>query len=104
MISFYFFAKFAIILLMAIIQTDPESIEKVAFAIDKGAKDIYNDLQYMKSSVNSMQWDWNDSVRRKFDEDFASLTAQMNNFMQAAPETVAYLRKKAAQLREYQQM
>lgn len=82
------------------INTDPESLERVAFVINTATGEIAAAVQKMQSALSSAQW--NDNVRRKFDSDFADLVSNLKKFQSQAPQTVQYLKTKANQLKQYQ--
>lgn len=82
------------------INTDPESLERIASVINTATDEITAAVQKMQSALLSAQW--NDSVRRKFDSDFATLISDLKKFQSQAPQTVQYLKTKASQLKQYQ--
>ena len=82
------------------INTDPESLERIASVINTATGEITAAVQKMQSALLSAQW--NDSVRRKFDSDFATLISDLKKFQSQAPQTVQYLKTKASQLKQYQ--
>ena len=82
------------------INTDPESLERVATAINSATGEIAAAVQKMQSALSSAQW--NDSVRRKFEADFSTLVSDLKKFQSQAPQTVQYLKTKANQLKQYQ--
>lgn len=81
------------------INTDPESLLKVAQAINTADAEIKAAILKMQSALNSAQW--NDPVRQRFNSDFASLLAGLRSFQSNAPATAQYLRTKAEQLKAY---
>lgn len=82
------------------INTDPESLERVASVINTATDEIAAAVQKMQSALSSAQW--NDNVRRKFDSEFATLVSNLRKFQSQAPQTVQYLKTKANQLKQYQ--
>lgn len=82
------------------INTDPESLEKIANTINTAIGEIDAAVQKMKGSLAAAQW--NDSVRQKFEGDFAVLVNDLKKFQSMAPQTIQHLKTKANQLRQYQ--
>lgn len=84
---------------MSSVNAKPEDLRKVANAIKTADAEIKAAVQKMQSSLNSAQW--NDPVRKKFEQDFNGLLSSLRSFQSSAPGTVQYLNKKASELEQF---
>lgn len=84
---------------MAQVRTNPESLRRVATAIENTDKEVSEAVAMIRSALDGVRWD--DAVRRQFDAQFEELMRSAQSFHQQAATAAPFLKKKAGELSAY---
>lgn len=84
---------------MNFVNTNPESLRKLAQSLKSCGSALESEVQKLSSQLQSSQW--NDANRRKFEDDLKEMRLQMSAFSASLSTSADYLQKKAQQLDDY---